>query len=92
MYLSVVQMLLEHRWALCHDCFPGDPAPEPDYPLGEEPFPNTQCKPSLTQLQAIPLGPVTGCHREDVSAGPTSSHMDVEDHNEVLPLISCFPG
>ena len=40
----------------------------PNHPLGEELFSNIQPKHPLTQLQAIPLGPVTGHHREEISA------------------------
>ncbi|XP_058280166.1 complex III assembly factor LYRM7 isoform X1 [Hirundo rustica] len=42
-------------------------------PLGEELSPDTQPKYPLTQLQAMPLGPVSGYQREDISVCPSSS-------------------
>ncbi|OWK61507.1 Protein tilB [Lonchura striata] len=66
--------------------FPGEPAQVPKHPLAKEPFPNIQPKPSLTQLQAIPLGPDTSYLREEISACLSySSHEDVEDLNEASP-------
>lgn len=40
----------------CCDHCSGDTVPVPNDPLGEEPFPEIQCKPPLTQLQAVPSG------------------------------------
>ncbi|KAJ7403491.1 hypothetical protein WISP_150648 [Willisornis vidua] len=61
---------------------PGEPVPEPNHPLGEEPFSNIQPKPLLTQLQAIASNPVTGHHREEISVCPSSS-----THKEVLTAM-----
>ncbi|KAJ7401682.1 hypothetical protein BTVI_93221 [Pitangus sulphuratus] len=70
----------------CCDHFPGEPVLVPNHPLGEEPFSNIQLKPLLTQLQAVPLGPVTGHHREEISAYPASSPPEeIVDCNEVSP-------
>ncbi|KAJ7412163.1 hypothetical protein WISP_98869 [Willisornis vidua] len=58
----------------------------PNHPLGEEPFPNIQPKSSLTQLHAIALGPVTGHHREEISACSYASSLeDAVDCIEVSP-------
>lgn len=39
-----------------------------------------------TQLHAIPLGPVTGHHREEIRALPFSApHEEAADCNEVTP-------
>jgi len=48
-------------WGCAH-C-PGDAVPCP-LPSGEEPFPNAQPDPPLTQLHAVPSGPVTVKFRE----------------------------
>lgn len=45
----------------------------PNHPLCEEPFSNAQLKPPLTQLHAIPSGPVAGHHREEITISPSSS-------------------
>ncbi|NXE42602.1 ZN131 protein, partial [Ptilorrhoa leucosticta] len=63
----------------CCDYFPGEPVPVPNHPLGEEPFPDIQLKSPLTQLQATPLGPVTGHHREEIGVCPSLSHKEVVD-------------
>ncbi|RMB92851.1 hypothetical protein DUI87_30745 [Hirundo rustica rustica] len=47
--------------------------PVSKHPLVEKPFPDIQPKPPLAQLQAIPLGPVTGHQREEVSVSPSPS-------------------
>lgn len=59
---------LEFCQAWCCPCFPGKPLLVRNNPLGEKPFPKTQLEPPLTQLQDIPLGPVTGHQREEFSA------------------------
>lgn len=56
---SAVQMLLELQQAWCHDRFPGEPVAVPDHPLSGEPVPSSRPDPSLTQLHAFPLGPIT---------------------------------
>ncbi|KAJ7419755.1 hypothetical protein BTVI_24228 [Pitangus sulphuratus] len=67
------------------DHFPGEWS-VPNHPLGEESFSNIQPKPPLAQLQAIPLGPVIGHLREEISACPSPSpHKEVVDLNEVSP-------
>ncbi|KAJ7416881.1 hypothetical protein BTVI_34398 [Pitangus sulphuratus] len=49
-----------------------------NHPLGEESLSNIHPKPPLTQLQAVPSGPVTSHHREEISACPCSSpHEEV---------------
>lgn len=48
----------------------------PNYPLGEEPFPNIQTKPPLTVPHAIPSGPVTGHQRGDINACPSTSSCE----------------
>lgn len=45
----------------------------PNHPLSEKPFYNIQSKPLLIHLQAIPLGPITGHQRADISACPSAS-------------------
>ncbi|KAJ7402779.1 hypothetical protein BTVI_83504 [Pitangus sulphuratus] len=79
-------MLLELCQAWRCDHFPGESVPVANHPLHEEPFSNIQPKPSLTQLQTIPSGPVTGHYREEISAYPSSSSQEkVADCNEVSP-------
>lgn len=53
-------MLCELQQACCCDQFLGEPIPVPDHFLSEEAFPNIQYEPLLTQLQAIPMGPISG--------------------------------
>ena len=45
---SVFQTLLELQQAQCHDHCPGEPIPQPHYPLSEEPFPDIQPEPPIT--------------------------------------------
>ncbi|TRZ12523.1 hypothetical protein HGM15179_014591 [Zosterops borbonicus] len=53
---NIVQTLLDDCQIWFCDHFFGKPVPGPNHSLDEEPFSDTQPKPSLTQLQAIPLG------------------------------------
>lgn len=53
--------------------------------LGEKPFPNTQFKPSLTQLQAIASGPTVDQQQEEISACPVLPLVRNVDCNEVSP-------
>lgn len=70
--------------------FPWGAVPAPNYPLGEIPFPKTQLKPPLTQLQAIPSQPVPGHDSEEISAAP---QQDVVICKEVsLPSVPFSPG
>lgn len=39
----------------------------PNHALSEEPLPNTQPKPSLTQLHVIPSSPVIDHQRQEIS-------------------------
>lgn len=39
---SIDQTILEYWQVRCHDHFPGEPAPGPNHPSGEEPFHNIQ--------------------------------------------------
>ena len=55
---SIVQMLLELQQAQCCDQCHEEPVPVPYHPLGEESVPNTQPDSPLTQLHAIPSGPI----------------------------------
>ncbi|KAJ7395422.1 hypothetical protein BTVI_155053 [Pitangus sulphuratus] len=81
---SIIQMLLELCQSWYHDHFPRETLSVRNYPLGEEPFSNVQPKPPVTQLQAIPLGPVTGPQREEISACPFSSpDEEVVDCNDI---------
>ncbi|XP_066844751.1 S-phase kinase-associated protein 2 isoform X2 [Anser cygnoides] len=48
------------KQAWCSDCFPGEPVPVCNHPLGEEPLPDVQPKLPLPQLNTVPVGPVTG--------------------------------
>lgn len=58
----------------------------PKYPLGEEPFLDTYPKSPPTQLQAIPLGPVTGHHKNKVSICTSSLPLEeAVDCNSVSP-------
>lgn len=66
MCLRVVQTLLAFCQAWCCDHFPGEPVPVPKHPLGKKPFPDIQPKPTLTQLHALSLGPVTGDMSEEI--------------------------
>lgn len=68
--LRVIQMLLELCQAQCHDCFLREPVSVANHPLGEKPFPDVQPEPPMVQFHSIPLGPVTGCQREKISACP----------------------
>ncbi|TRZ26651.1 hypothetical protein HGM15179_000422 [Zosterops borbonicus] len=73
---------VEELQAWSCDHFSGDPVPVPNHPLGEEPFPDIQTKPPLTQLQGISSGPVTGHDRACSSSSP---------HKEVgLPALTGF--
>lgn len=51
---SAVQILAELWQPWCHDHFSGELVSVPDQPQGEESFPNTQPRPPLTQLHAVP--------------------------------------
>lgn len=68
------------NWGCDH--FPGPPVPVPN--LGEEPFPDNQPKPTLTQLQAIPLSPVTAHQRTEIYACLCFPCGAAVDHGEVL--------
>lgn len=94
---SIVQKLLELRWAWCCDHFPGGPVPVSSHPLGKKLLPGIQPKPPLTQLHEISLNPVSGHKSEEISACPSSSPREgVEQHNEVSllspPSVSSSPG
>lgn len=66
--------------------FPGEPVPVPDHRLGEEPFPDVQPEPPLSQLQANPLDPVAGYQREEISACLSAlPREEAVDHREVSP-------
>jgi len=52
---STVQTLSELQQAQCHDHGLGEPAPVPDHPLSEEPFPDIQPDSPLLQLYVIPM-------------------------------------
>lgn len=83
---SVVQVLLElcQPWYCDHSS--DEPVPAPNHPLGEEPFPDIQTKPSPTQLHAVSSGPVIGHESEEISISPSASpYEDIEDINEVSP-------
>ncbi|GAB0194069.1 myocardial zonula adherens protein [Grus japonensis] len=83
---SVIQTLLELSQARCCDHFPGEPVPVPNHPLGEEPFPDIQPKPPLSQLHAIPLGSITGHQREEMNACPFAPpREEAVGHDEVSP-------
>ena len=69
---GIVQMLLKCCQAWRHDCLTGELVPVLHYPLGEEPFPNVQPKPSLADLPAVPLGPIIGHQGEEISTCPSS--------------------
>lgn len=60
----------------CCDHYPVEPVPETRHPLGEECFPDIQTKPPLTQVQAIPLCPLIGQHREEISVSPSTSFCE----------------
>lgn len=64
----IVQKLLELWQAQCCDHFPWEPVPVPNFPLDEEPSSDIQLEPPPSQLHAIPLGPITGHQREEISA------------------------
>lgn len=57
---SHIHMLLEifKAWG-CDHCL-GEAVPEPNYSLGEEPYPDAQPKPPLTEVHAIFLAPLMG--------------------------------
>lgn len=65
---SIVQKCLELWQAWCHDQFPGEPVAVPDLPLSEEPFPNIQPEPHLSQLHDVLSSPVTGGQKEEVTS------------------------
>ncbi|KAM4791877.1 uncharacterized protein ACIQIH_005992 isoform 2-T2 [Cyanocitta cristata] len=53
---SIVQTLPQLQQAVVCEHLPGEPVPAPKQPLGEEPFPNAQPKPPVTQLHVLPTG------------------------------------
>lgn len=55
---SIVQMLLEPQQVCYHYHFLWEPVPVPKHHLSEETFLNTQPEPPLTQLHAVPSGPI----------------------------------
>lgn len=65
---STLQIFLQLCQVWCWDHSPRKPLPVPNHSLGEEDLPNIHPKHPFTQLQAIPLGSVTGDKRENISA------------------------
>lgn len=66
--------------------FPGEPVLVPNHPLCEEAFSNIQPKPSLTQLHALPSGPICGHQREEISTCPS-----IPPHYEAVGCVEICP-
>jgi len=60
-------MPLKHWQAWSFDHLSRKPVPVFDHPLGKEMLPNVQSEPPLTQLLTIPMSPVAGYHRAELS-------------------------
>lgn len=71
----VDQMLLELFQAWCCAPFPGKLLPVPNHLLCENPPPNIQSELPLTQLHAIPWGPIAGHQGELVRTQPPPSPL-----------------
>jgi len=57
-----------------------------DHPLCEEPFPNVQSELPLTQLHSIPLYPIAGYQREEISTSRSAALLEeVVDRDEGTP-------
>lgn len=86
---SIVQTLLGIWQALCFDHFP-----VPNHPLVEEPFPDIQPEPPLIQLYAVPLGPITGQQRAEISQclSLCSPPEEAVGCHEALPSVSYSLG
>jgi len=78
---SIVQMLPELD--LGH--FPGEPVPVPEHPLGAEPFPNTQPDPPLSQLHALPSGPVAVPREQSSAPAPPLPSEGAAGRHEASP-------
>ncbi|KAK4814985.1 hypothetical protein QYF61_009012 [Mycteria americana] len=72
-------------WRLNH--FPGQPVPMLDNPLGEEKFPNIQCKPPLAQLEAISSCPITCYLGEETDPHLSTTSFQAKQSQLPQPLL-----
>lgn len=68
MCLRVLVMCFLNCQSWCCEGFHRKSVPVPSHALHEEPVPNIQAKPLLTQLHVSPLSPVTATTEEKISS------------------------
>lgn len=82
-------MLLGLWQAQCCDHFSEEAVAVSDHPYSEEPFPDIQLQPHLSQLNAVPLGSVAGHQREISTCSSAYPFEEAIGCHEVSPLV-CF--